>query len=367
MNKPYICGSNRTNLPESGCGDCDGLQYQIDQIKEWIETFEEEGYNALANKPTINGVTVEGDKTSEDYLITPISTADIIELTPIECYVPPCQDSRACFGEACCMLVGCNESDSSIVCEGGVCHAIVSCDEPPTPPTPTPTASLTANIDLYPRVEELIEGSIVEVLYTVQNSGEVALADIAVNGATTSSVYTVESLGAGEMVTFGDSEEEAEKILYTITASDIARGSVEFTLTASATYGGEAVTASDTKTIDLGGDEPQNPSLSVESAYSMVDETPGSTVSLTHTVSNNGDVAVDNVVLTSQLTNSTWNIGTLAVGASVERTAEYTIKTSDATDGFITVDLSATGEYDGTTVTDNATEVITLGENNETA
>lgn len=360
MNKPYICGSNRMNLPESGCSDCDGLQYQIDQIKEWIQTFEEEGYDALANKPTINGVTVEGDKTSEDYLITPISTADIVELTPIECYVPPCQDSRACYGEVCCMLVGCNESDSSIVCEGGVCHAIVSCDEP-EPPTPTPTASLTANIDLYPRVEELVEGSIVEVLYTVQNSGEVALTNIAVNAPKTSSVYTIESLGAGEMITFGDSEEEAEKIIYTITAEDVAQGEAEFTLTASATHDGEAVTASDTKTIDLGGDEPENPSLSVESAYSMESETAGSTITLTHTVSNNGDVAVDNVVLTSQLTNSTWNIGTMAVGASVEKTVDYTIKTSDVTTGNITVDLTATGEYDSTAVTNTATEVITLG------
>lgn len=367
MNKPYICGSNRMNLPESGCSDCDGLQYQIDQIKEWIQTFEEEGYDALANKPTINGVTVEGDKTSEDYLITPISTADIIELTPIECYVPPCQDSRACFGEACCMLVGCNESDSSIVCEGGVCHAIVSCDEPPTPPTPTPTASLTANIDLYPQSEEIIEGTVVEVIYTVANNGGVPLTNITVAGAKTGSQYTIEELAVGETATFGGGEEDEDKILYTINAGDIADRKAEFTLTASATYDGEAVTASDTKTIDLGGDEPKNPSLSVESAYSMESETAGSTVSLTHTISNNGDVAIDNVVATSNLTSDTWNIGTMAVGASVERTAEYTIKTSDATDGFITVDLSATGEYDGTTVTDNATEVITLGENEETA
>lgn len=129
MNKPSICGNNRVTLPESGCSDCDALQYQIDQIKEWIQTFEDEGYNALANKPTINGVTVEGDKTSEDYLISPISAEDLVELTPIECYVPPCQDSRACYGEACCMLVGCNTSDSSNVCEGGVCYAAVACEE----------------------------------------------------------------------------------------------------------------------------------------------------------------------------------------------------------------------------------------------
>lgn len=132
MNKPTLCGKNRINLPTSGCSDCDQLEYQIGQINEWIEQFEEDGYNSLANKPTINGVTVEGDKTSEDYLITPISDADIIALTPLECYVPACQDSRVCFGEACCMIVGCNTSTSSEVCVGGVCYAEVgeaTCDE----------------------------------------------------------------------------------------------------------------------------------------------------------------------------------------------------------------------------------------------
>lgn len=127
--KPHLCGSNKMKLPESGCSDCAELEYRIKQLEDWKEEFVEEGYNALANKPTINGVTVEGDKTSEEYLITPISMDDIIELTPMECYVPACQDSRACYGETCCMIVGCNTSDSSLVCDGGVCYATVSCEE----------------------------------------------------------------------------------------------------------------------------------------------------------------------------------------------------------------------------------------------
>ena len=129
MKKPTLCGNNRINMPESGCSDCDQLEYQIGQLQDWVHDFEEAGYNALTNKPTINGVTVEGDKTSEDYLITPISEADLIELTPMDCYIPPCQDSRACYGEACCMRVACNTSESSEICVGGVCYAIVGCDD----------------------------------------------------------------------------------------------------------------------------------------------------------------------------------------------------------------------------------------------
>ena len=129
MRKPTICGKNRVNMPESGCTDCEELEYRINQLEEWKNQFLEDGYNALTNKPTINGVEVSGDKTSEQYLISALSTADIIEVTPIECYIPPCRDSRACYGETCCMIVGCNRSTSSGVCEGGVCYAEVSCED----------------------------------------------------------------------------------------------------------------------------------------------------------------------------------------------------------------------------------------------
>lgn len=133
MNKPTLCGKNRITIPESGCSDCDQLEYQIQQLREeienWIEQFEENGYNALTNKPTINGVTVEGDKTSEEYLITAIPASVIVDNTPMVCYEPACADSRACYGEACCMVVACNESDSSMVCDGAVCYAVVECEE----------------------------------------------------------------------------------------------------------------------------------------------------------------------------------------------------------------------------------------------
>ena len=107
MKTPTLCGDNRIYLPENGCGDCAELEYRIGLLEDWKEQFVEDGYNALANKPSINGVTVEGDKTSEDYLITAISIEDLEELTPLECYEPPCADSRVCYGETCCAKVAC--------------------------------------------------------------------------------------------------------------------------------------------------------------------------------------------------------------------------------------------------------------------
>lgn len=127
MRKPTICGSNRMYMPENGCSDCAELEYRIKQLEDWKEEFVEEGYNALANKPTINGVTVEGDKTSEEYLITALSVEDIEALTPMECYEPPCADSRVCYGEACCMIVACDSESSSEACSGSIDHATIAC------------------------------------------------------------------------------------------------------------------------------------------------------------------------------------------------------------------------------------------------
>ena len=131
MVKPTMCGDNKIYLPENGCSDCSELDYRIGLLESWKEQFVSEGYNALANKPTINGVTVEGNKTSEQYLITPLSEADLVALTPLECYNSPCEDSRACYGEACCMIVGCDggdDSSSSEICVGSVCNMEIACN-----------------------------------------------------------------------------------------------------------------------------------------------------------------------------------------------------------------------------------------------
>lgn len=76
MRNPYICGKNRISIPTSGCSDCDALEYRISLIEAWMNN--------------------------------PLTTAEIEELTPLECYEPPCADSRVCYGTACCMIVACS-------------------------------------------------------------------------------------------------------------------------------------------------------------------------------------------------------------------------------------------------------------------
>lgn len=76
MNRPTICGNSRVYTPESDCSDCEEFAHEIEQINAWIDS--------------------------------PLGMDEIIALTPLECYIPPCADSRVCYGEVCCMVVGCD-------------------------------------------------------------------------------------------------------------------------------------------------------------------------------------------------------------------------------------------------------------------
>lgn len=154
MKKPILCGRNHVNTPDDDCNDCARLNERLTALERcceeirawkdtidawkdgisvwqntvnawkdgidawkstiesrfqaintwqntinswrntvdtWTENIDQNGYNALSNKPKINGITVEGNKSSEDYLIRAISTVDVDALTPIECYEPPVQ------------------------------------------------------------------------------------------------------------------------------------------------------------------------------------------------------------------------------------------------------------------------------------
>lgn len=355
MNKPTLCGSNRINMPTSGCGDCDELEYRIEQLERWKEHIEEEGYDALTNKPTINGVTVEGDKTSEDYLILPISVEDIISLTPIECYEPPCKDSRACYGEACCMIVACNTNPNPIVCEGGVCYAEVSCE--PEPPTPTPTASMTASIYAEEH-ESYAVGDEISVTYTVMNDGELLITNAAITAPITENEWTVEELEVG-------SSFEAESI-YTLTATDIANGFVTFTLSAVGTAGGESVSATASLLLNL-TDEPTPKGVFDLTIDGTLEGSGGigDMIQVGYTVANIGDAPITDITATALKTSNVYTIQSLAADGTQEYVAYYTLTAEDVAEGSVTFTLSASGTTANETITESVTEVIELIDEDE--
>ena len=158
--KVNICGKNTINMPTSGCSDCAELEYRIKKLEdfaaetqEWIEHIETDGYDALTNKPTINGVTVEGDKTSEEYLILPISDDELEALTPMDCYVPPREKPIVCVGEVCSAVLECDPTIGR-TCEGETCQATVLCveEEEPTEIEPVESEELVIDDEPSPSV-----------------------------------------------------------------------------------------------------------------------------------------------------------------------------------------------------------------------
>lgn len=339
MNKPSICGNDRINLPDSGCGDCDALAYEIEKIKKWIETFEEEGYNSLSNKPTINGVTVEGDKTSADYLIAPLSDDDIVDATPIECYQPPCQDSRACYGEACCMLVGCNTNTTPIVCEGGVCYATIECP---------PASKLSVSVEALPNGDQV--GDTISVTYTVKNEGNTNLTNISVSaprGATPT--WTIAELNAGESSVITEE--------YTITESDISLGTLVFSITAT-----DGTLSDYAETLVRLVPEP---GISVEISYEAPSGTDlGNVINLTYTLTNTGDADLTDVTLTDGDMDDEWTIELFGAGEVVTRNAIYTVVEEDITTGYRVFTAEATGTYEEVEVSDSDEVMVMIGEPN---
>ena len=79
--KVTLCGGNKIHMPESGCGDCEHLEYLINKLREDFDEF------------------VAGALTEDE----------IVALTPIECPQPEEDETTAVVCEAeVCLAVVCN-------------------------------------------------------------------------------------------------------------------------------------------------------------------------------------------------------------------------------------------------------------------
>ena len=93
-------------------------------------------------------------------------------------------------------------------------------------------------------VEEPIEvGKLMQVSYTVANTGDAPITDITVTATKTSNAWSVASLANGATQEFIS--------YYTLTAADITSGSVEFSLSASGTSADATISATKTEAIAL--------------------------------------------------------------------------------------------------------------------
>ncbi|MDO4182895.1 MAG: MBG domain-containing protein [Coriobacteriia bacterium] len=204
----------------------------------------------------------------------------------------------------------------------------------------------------------LAEGDVVNYTVTATNDGNLTLTDVVVTDELTGDSWTVDSLAPGASQTF--------TATYTVTAADVAAGQVVNVATATAdpiddpTDPGNPIIPGTTPGETDDPTEVAGPSLFVEkTSDATAAATVGQTVTFTITVTNNGNVVVNNIAVTDELTGLSETIQTLAPGASQSFTTTHVITEADAIAGSYVNVATATGTTpDGTTVTDDGTSTV---------
>ncbi|MDR6845684.1 gliding motility-associated C-terminal domain-containing protein [Flavobacterium granuli] len=207
-------------------------------------------------------------------------------------------------------------------------------------------------------------GDVITYGFTVTNTGNTTLNNIIINDALTNSVNLVVTPsilvpnGIGTATT-----------TYTITQSDIDAGKVTNTATVTAITPTNG-TVTDTSGTTIITDDPTVTTLTPSPSIAVVKTgviggtgEVGYMITYTFTVTNTGNMTLNNIVINDALTNSV-NLAvspsTLAPNATGTATASYTIQQSDMDAGQVTNSATVTGTTPtGGTVTDISGTTIT--------
>ncbi|WP_422107739.1 DUF7507 domain-containing protein [Winogradskyella sp.] len=203
-------------------------------------------------------------------------------------------------------------------------------------------------------------GDEITYTFTVENTGDVTISDIAIDDALTGSVdlaISPSTLAPGATGTV--------TATYTITQANVDAGNVTNSATAtgdSPLGGPDDITDTSDDGDDLDGNTvddptvviiPQNPAMELtKTAFITNDVGPtgaslGDEITYTFTVENTGDVTISNITIDDALTGSTGVSivpGTLAPGAVGTVTATYIITQTDVDAGNVTNSATATGD-----------------------
>ena len=204
-------------------------------------------------------------------------------------------------------------------------------------------------------------GEVINYQITATNDGNLTLTNVKVEDALTGNVgenaFTIDTLAPNEAQTFD--------VRYTVTENDVLAGKVVNNATGSATN------PTDPKTPVTPGEkedpiETPNPSLTVVKTSDKTGVVKlGETVTYTITVTNNGNVTINDIEVTDELTGNTgekaFTIDKLAVGESKQFTATYKVTEADILAGKIVNTATASGiDPENKDVTDEGkTEVET--------
>ena len=182
---------------------------------------------------------------------------------------------------------------------------------------------------------------------TATNDGNLTLTNVKVEDALTGNVgenaFTIDILAPGEAQTFN--------VRYVVTENDVLEGKVINNATGTAT---DPTDPDEPKTPVTPGEkedpiETPNPSLAVVKTSDKTGVVKlGETITYTITVTNNGNVTINDIEVTDELTGNTgdnaFTIDRLAVGETKQFTATYTVTEDDILEGTIVNRATATGK-----------------------
>lgn len=209
-----------------------------------------------------------------------------------------------------------------------------------TDPTETPKPSLFVDKEAQPD-EDGVYNLGDEITYTIKvtNNGNVTVTDITVTDELTGGNWTIESLAPGE-------SREYETV-YTVTEDDILNGSITNIAVVEGTDPNE-------DPVDTEGEEtvPTDPADSHLTVTKRTTSEPGEdgTYDLGDTITyeivaiNDGNLTLNNVVVTDDLTGDRWEIETLAPGQSRTFEAEYVVTEEDIHNGSVVNEATATAD-----------------------
>lgn len=310
-------------------------------------------------------VTNTGNVTLSDLTVTDSDFSGTGRLSAIDC-----PSSTLTFGadEICTATYTTTQAD--VDAGGSLTNTATAEGTPPSSDTPTTSGPSTVEIpvDRQPAVTVVKHagtpvdvngngltdaGDTIAYTFTVTNTGNTTLTDVGVTDAKAGAVSCPEAtLAVGS-----DPETCTADSVYTITAADVANGSVDNTATADGTIpGSDAPTPSAPSTTTTPTTEP-DPSLTVVktvSASAGGSFTAGETLTYSFAVSNTGNVRLNDVAIddrefsgTGELSGITCLSTALAVGAAETCTATYTVTQADVDAGGITNTATANGTPPG--------------------
>ena len=194
-------------------------------------------------------------------------------------------------------------------------------------------------------------GDTIEYYITVTNNGNVTITDIDVTDAKTGMSEHIDTLAVDAKQTFTTT--------YTVTAADIAAGTLENTAIAAGTDpNGDPVNGQDTcvigpNTPDIDPSDPGKPVIYNAHLTVTKTSTPtgtvtlGDTINYTITVTNDGNVKISNINVSDALANvnkvGDWSAFDLEAGASKTLYATYVVQYYDTVNGSVTNTATATG------------------------